>query len=165
MKKQILILAAILSFLPLELPAKNQPQPSYDIRFLKAKLIEAINQREVLVVFEVTAADKKNFPPVLTNTVKYGLGNGPVKTVLIGRGTNVRARMYKNNIQEKSTLVYGYIKDMIDIKSGKDLMILAFYVRVSPDDEFDTMSFAYALAEKRNPKLKQEKKFEFQVEL
>jgi hypothetical protein len=164
--KQLAIVFAFIALSPTVVSAKMQTQHTADIRFLKAKIIEAIGQREVLVLFEVTTAEKKDFPPVLTNTVKYRLGGtGTEHIVRIGRGSNVRAMAYKNNVQEKSTLIYGYIKDMVEIRKDKDLMILAFYIRLEPDEEVETMSFSYTLAEKRNPKLKLEKKFDFPVEL
>jgi hypothetical protein len=164
LKKQIQTVLFALAMVPFVCSAKGETQPTFNIRFLKAKMIEAINQREVLVVFEVTGADKKNFPPVLSNTVKYNLGSGPLKAVTIGRGSNVRARAYKKDIQQKSTLVYGYIKDKVDLAAGQDLLFLAFYIRVTPDDDVHNMSFSYALAEKRAPKVRIEKKFDFEVE-
>lgn len=145
--------------------AKANTKSSFEQRFLKAKFIEAVGQREVLLVFEVSGTDPKNFPPTIAREVKYTLGNSKeVHTNFIQNAGNVRILSFRNNIREKSPLIYSYIKDKIDLSANKKLMFLAFYVKVPLQEDFDTMTFNYTLIEKRNPKLRTVMKHQVQIE-
>jgi hypothetical protein len=56
-------------------PVSAQVKASYQVKFLGAKAIEAINEHEVLALFEVTADNAKNLP----SAKKMSLSTAPAK--------------------------------------------------------------------------------------
>lgn len=143
--------------------ATAQNSGAYQLRFIKAKAVEALNEREVVVLFEVCCTNSKAALPVICPVVKYRIGAELERTVNLTTDEDVRAVVYGKNIEEKAPLIYDYVKDKVNIKSADFREVLAFYVRVQPDDDFDKMSFACALSNNGNQKSGRERRFEFPV--
>lgn len=147
------------------LVASAQSPASYKLEFLKAKMIEAVGEKQVLVLFKVSAANKKDFPPILSAKVTYSLGDrGKERTVAMNKSNTARVVVFDRSIRQKSPLVYSYVKDKLDVTSKENFIVLAFYIKTEPEDEYNKMTFTYGLWEKRNPKQRTEQKFEFALE-
>lgn len=155
----------LLAFVLLLAPsaARAQSRSAYDLRFLGAKIVEAVGEKEVLVLLQASTADKKDFPPALSPRIKYRLGSGKEQSVNGKEDNIVRLVTYDSNIQEKSPELYHFISDKLDMKTRKYFEILAIYIKTEPDEEFDRMTFTCSVSSRSNQKNKTEKKFEFAV--
>jgi hypothetical protein len=155
----------LLAFVPLLFSSvvRAQSRGSYDLNFLGAKLVEAVGEKEVLVLLQASTADKRDFPPVINPNVKYTFGSGDEQTANGKEDNAIRLVTYDRNIQEKSPELYHFISDKLDLKTKKYFEILAIYIKADPDAEFDKMTFTCRVGSRTNRKNSTERKFEFAV--
>jgi hypothetical protein len=142
-----------------------QDKTAHDLRFLKAKITDTTDKKDVIVLFHVSAKDEKDYPPVLSMRLTYSVNDETEKTRSeIRKDKNIHIVIFGKNIKEQNKAIYNLIKDKIDTSGKQDFMILGFYLNDISSDKVKKMTFTYGLWEKQNQDIRVEKKYEFEVE-
>jgi hypothetical protein len=127
-------------------------------------VIDTVGGKDVVVFFHVSAADAKDFPPVLSMRVAYFFDDSYLMTAAIGQTKKVSLVIFGKNIEEKDKLAYNLVKDKVDLKDKSDFMLLAFVFRDLTKKPITEMTVRYGLWEKRNTNIRVEKEYKFHVE-
>ena len=147
-----------------------QDYPTYTMKPLVAKIIDTTAEmKSILVLFQVTTKEEKDFPPVLSMRLNYTLyidsdHNEIITTILGKKESKVRIIIYGKSIKDNDKYVYNLIKDKIDTAYKRDYWILGFSFKNASKDIVQKMDFTYGLWEKNNTEMRVEKKYEFEVE-
>jgi hypothetical protein len=163
-RKVSLFLGVINFLISFSFTASAQSESTYELNFLRAKIIDTTDLKDILILFQVTTKKKKDFPPILSMKLTYSLDNNAEKTVDILKTNNIQISVFGNDVNEKDKFVYELIKNKIDIDDKNDFLILAFLLKSVTNESVDKMSFTYGLWEKNNQKVRVEKKYEFEID-
>jgi len=149
--------------------SRAQDTSTYDMKFLRAKITDTSAMKSILVLFQVTTKEEKDFPPVISMRLNYTLciasdRHEVISTTLGKKDSKAKIIIFGNNVKAKDKYVYNLIKDKIDTTYKRDYWILAFFFRNASKDIVQKMDLTYGLWEKNNPDMRVEKKYEFEVE-
>ena len=133
-----------------------------DIRFLKAKFTDTISGKDLVAVFLVSTRDTSNFPPEIRLPPKCTVfEDGREKVVLLNPHA-LSVSLDDAKIPEKHPEIYELIKDLIDLKSMQNKMIISYFIK-DLNYNFKKMSLTPAFNEKRNKTIRVDKRCEFEV--
>ncbi len=165
MKRKLpVIVLLVLNLLFLQNAVFSQYQPSFTVRFLKARFTDTTSKKEVMLIFHVSVADTANYPPQINYPPKCSIYvNGQPQIVPIGPGS-VKLALYDDRIMIKNVQVYDLIKNKINLQDKNKMIIMVFSVPISNPEPFKKLAFTFSLSEKRNAKLRWEKQFDCDVE-
>lgn len=144
------------------LSSTAQAKAPYELRFLKARMMSAIGEQEVLVLIQVIGA-AKDLPPLPENEIRYRFGEGAELLTSLDADGDGRYLIYGKDLREKAPLIYQYVADKLDT-SREHYSVLAIYVKTPPEEDFERMSLTCTLRPRSNPKLRVMKQFSFAIE-
>ncbi|MGY3087017.1 hypothetical protein ACVWYF_000043 [Hymenobacter sp. UYAg731] len=146
----------------LSYPSRAQTTSIYDLRLLKAQIVDTVGGTDVVAYFSVTAAERKDFPPVLSMGITHRVNNEPARRLdIMHSGGKVRLVIYGPTIAEKDPQAYALIKDQIEKLPEGDFQILAFYFRDVTQQQLSEMTLTYGLWEKLHQERRTEQDFHF----
>jgi len=143
-------------------PGYAQTSSVYDLKLLKAQVVDTVDGKDVVAFFSVTAAQKKDFPPVLSMGITCKVNDEtPQRIDIMRAGGRVALVVYGPSIAERNPEAYELIKDQLDKLSTKDYQILAFYFRNITQQPLQELTLIYGLWEKRNQQRRIEQEFQY----
>lgn len=161
--KSLSIFLASLGALVLQVNLPGQNEPTFKVTPLVAKIYNQADKKDVVVVFHVTTKDTADFPPRLSFPFKCSTFDEVNKeTVFDPTKENVQIILNDSNIV-KNEMVYELIKNKVNLRSKDNYFIINFYLKDVTTGPINKLTFYFALREKRNPDIRVEKKYEFNV--
>jgi hypothetical protein len=164
MIRLLLLLSSLHLFALTANSQQDSLSPNFELRFLRAKFTDTERKKNIIIVFQLLAKNPKEFPPMLEPQLTYSVDDGPEK-IITGAEThsNVNLQIFGDDLNEKDSTLYNYVKALLVQNSPKDL-ILAFYIENVSETGFKKMIFKYGLREAIDPSIRRVHKFEFTPE-
>ncbi|MDI1355834.1 MAG: hypothetical protein PSX36_13005 [bacterium] len=153
-----------LGFLFLQTSVLAQHEYTFEVKALRAKIIDTTFKKDVIVIFYISAVDSLDFPPVLHLPPVCSIQVNGKDENLIFSPENIAISLDGDKLILTNMLVYDIIKGMVDFTEKKNMMILSFRMKDVSAEKFDKMSVTLSLGEKRNPDKKFAKNFVFKVD-
>lgn len=158
----ILILFWFIIFIPKALFA--QKKSSYNIEFVHAVQYGSDDNNHILTVFKVTPTIKK-FKLILSMKVTYEIGKEEkIVDIQKQQENNIRISIYGKTLPEKNPKLYEMIKGKINLETKEDISFIIFDFFNVTIEQIDKMSITYGLWESNNQNVRNEKRFDFNVE-
>lgn len=157
---QLGFLFIVAFFIPGNLVA--QINPTFTVTPLTAKIYNPAAQKDVVVVFMVSAKDTADFPPVLCFPFKCSTFNQGQETIYNPAQENVEIILNDSNIVN-NRMVYELIKDKVNLRTSNKYFIINYYLKDMTSDPIQKLEFYFALKEKRNKSARFEEKYTFDV--
>ncbi len=162
MKKTIIIFFIVFLFLPKY--NSSQKPSSYKMEFVRSCADSTEKGKHIMAVFSVIPNVKK-FKLILSMKVTYQLQKGPeIISVLKQNEDNIKIVVYGKNLEGNKPL-YDFIKDKINLNTEEDLRLIVFYFNNITKENADEMSITYGLWESNNTNIRNEKKYDFNIEM
>lgn len=141
-----------------------QQKATYNIEFVKAKWLGPPSN-DILVVFQVTPIDMKDWLPIFSEKITYSIDNGKDTTLrILNKASNISAELSDTNVKYRNNQTYEMVKDNLFHFSGIDILFITFNFHDRVAIKPKKMSVTYGMWEKNNQNVRVEKKYDFNVE-
>jgi hypothetical protein len=158
MKKNILVVLLIAICANIS----AQPTEKIFIRFVNAKFTDTTGARALMASFLVSVKDSADFPPGVVLPPKCTVFEMGREKVILLQAVNLGVVMNDQTVREKNPEIYAMIKDSIDLGKLRTSMLITYKLR-ELNFNFRKMSLTPVFKEKRDGRIRVEKRFEFEV--
>ena len=143
----------------------GQNSSSYKMDFVRACIDSSNNKKTITAVFSIRPTVKK-FKLILSMKVTYAIQNGKdTINVLKQNEDNIRIIIYgKDSTNVTHKTFYDFIKGKVNLNTKDDLRFIVFRFNNVTHEYVNKMSITYGLWESNNSDVRNESKYEFDVE-
>ncbi len=141
---------------------RAQAVGSYTMDFVRAAMVKADGQPMLVVVLVVTPL-VDDFKLVLSMKLSYDLGDGE-RSIELQRSPGISIHVYDKDVESKSTKVYRFVKDRVDLRTEKNIFLVRFDFRDLGTETVKDMWLKYGLWEGENDEIRHEQEYRFPVE-
>jgi hypothetical protein len=134
------------------------------MEFIRAVQFNSDEHNHILTIFKVTPTIKK-FKLILSMKVTYEIAQKEISVDVQKQAEdNIRIVIYGKDVKEKNQMVYDLIRDKIQLDNNEDLYLVTFDFYDITREKIDNMSITYGLWESNNMNIRNEKRYDFNVE-
>jgi hypothetical protein len=142
----------------------DSSSPNFQMKFLRARFTDKEHKKDIGAFFQLIPNNLDEFPPMFEPELTYSIDGGPERTITVkDTETRVSLNVFGNDLSEKDTSVYNFVKSQI-IENNTDYLILGFNIVNVSKKGFERMTFTYGFLEKNNSSKRRVQKFEFSLE-